>query len=223
MRPLMIVVGGPAGSGKSTAFPVSDFGADPFNVDDRAAELNDGSYRDISPEIRARANQECEAFIETHIREGKSFAVETTLRSDITFRQADAARANGFAVELTYVATDNVETNLERIVMRSERGGHAAPPDRLREIYAASLGNLPRALREFDRVEAFDNTALSGRPRLVLVAEHGRITYLAPNPPSWVKESFRGMEHTFGNLESRKAREKPAADESAQNEEDGQG
>ncbi|HEX9725654.1 MAG TPA: hypothetical protein VGC53_15340 [Vicinamibacteria bacterium] len=59
-RPLMIVVGGPAGSGKSTAFPVSDFGVDPFNIDDRAAELNGGSYRSIPPEIRARANQECE-------------------------------------------------------------------------------------------------------------------------------------------------------------------
>jgi len=77
----MIVVGGPAGSGKSTAFPVSDFGVDPFNIDDRAAELNGGSYRSIPPEIRARANQECEAFIEEHIRDGQSFAVETTLRS----------------------------------------------------------------------------------------------------------------------------------------------
>jgi Tfp pilus assembly pilus retraction ATPase PilT len=34
----MIVVGGPAGSGKSTAFPVSDFGVDPFNTYKRMKE-----------------------------------------------------------------------------------------------------------------------------------------------------------------------------------------
>jgi hypothetical protein len=90
--------------------------------------------------------------------------------------------------------------------MRSERGGHAAPPERLREIYAASLRNFPRAIEEFDRVEAFDNTALSGRPRLVLVAERGRITYLAQNPPSWLKESFRGKEYARARRAWRKAR-----------------
>ena len=94
--PLMLVVGGPSGSGKSTAFTLSDFGIDHFNVDDRAAELNQGNYRNIPPEIRAQANKECEDFIASHIRETKSFAVETTLRSDITFEQAASARTKGF-------------------------------------------------------------------------------------------------------------------------------
>jgi predicted ABC-type ATPase len=80
----MIVIAGPAGSGKSTAFPVAATGVDFFNIDDYAAVLNGGSYRDIPPEIRARANRECEAFIATHIRERKSFAVETTLRAAIS-------------------------------------------------------------------------------------------------------------------------------------------
>jgi dephospho-CoA kinase len=47
----MIVVAGPPGSGKSTAFPVAETGVDYFNIDDRAAALNDGSYQNISPEI----------------------------------------------------------------------------------------------------------------------------------------------------------------------------
>ncbi|MBL8231917.1 MAG: hypothetical protein JNL98_25690 [Bryobacterales bacterium] len=48
----MIVIAGPPGSGKSTLFPVSSFGVDFFNADDRAAELNGGSYLGIPPEIR---------------------------------------------------------------------------------------------------------------------------------------------------------------------------
>jgi dephospho-CoA kinase len=41
----MIVVAGPPGSGKSTAFPVAESGVDSSNIDDRAAELNQGSFR----------------------------------------------------------------------------------------------------------------------------------------------------------------------------------
>jgi dephospho-CoA kinase len=64
----MIVVAGPPGSGKSSVFPVAQTGVDHFNIDDRAAQLNGGSYRNIPPEIRAQSNRECELFIEAHIR-----------------------------------------------------------------------------------------------------------------------------------------------------------
>ena len=95
-RPLMIVVAGPSGSGKSTYFPVADLAEAYFNVDDRCAVLNQGSSQQIPPEIRARAQQECQDFIETCTRELRSFAVETTLRTDIAIQQAKQARAAGF-------------------------------------------------------------------------------------------------------------------------------
>jgi predicted ABC-type ATPase len=43
MQPTMIVVAGPPGGGKSTAFPVASFDVAFFNADDRAAALNGGS------------------------------------------------------------------------------------------------------------------------------------------------------------------------------------
>jgi len=54
MLPRMIVVAGPPGSGKSSAFPVSAFGV--------AAELNGGSYHGISSKIRQAVNREFETF-----------------------------------------------------------------------------------------------------------------------------------------------------------------
>lgn len=46
-RPLMIVVAGPPGSGKTAAFPTGSFGVDGFNIDDRCAQIV-GSYRALS-------------------------------------------------------------------------------------------------------------------------------------------------------------------------------
>ena len=73
-RALMVVVAGPAGSGKSRHFPVDVFGCDGFNVDLRAAALNGGSSRAIPRAQRLQAQKECEAFVLGHIARSESFA-----------------------------------------------------------------------------------------------------------------------------------------------------
>jgi predicted ABC-type ATPase len=83
MRPRMIVVAGPPGSGKSSLFPAGTWGVDAFNADDRAALLNGGSYQAISPQIRQAVNREFEDFIAGHISTGVSLAFETTLRTPV--------------------------------------------------------------------------------------------------------------------------------------------
>ena len=99
MTPRMVVVAGPPGSGKSTLYPVSSFGIACFNADDRAAELNGGSYIGITNEIRRVVNREFEAFILERIERLESFAIETTLRSEVTFEQTRLAKVGGFIVE----------------------------------------------------------------------------------------------------------------------------
>lgn len=51
----MVIVAGPTGSGKTTRFPLVEFGVDSFNADYRAAQLNAGSFRRISKEIRSQS------------------------------------------------------------------------------------------------------------------------------------------------------------------------
>src|SRR5512134_1162475 len=104
MPPRMIVVAGPPGSGKSSIFPVSSFGVPCFNADDRAAELNHGSYAGIPKHIRQAVNREFEAFVLASIESRASFAIETTLRSAVTFEQVRLAKAAGFATEMRYLA-----------------------------------------------------------------------------------------------------------------------
>jgi hypothetical protein len=70
-RPRILVVAGPPSSGKTTYFPVTAFGVDSFNIDDRCAQIQ-GSYRAISREVRRAVAKECEVFVQQHIQQGLS-------------------------------------------------------------------------------------------------------------------------------------------------------
>src|ERR1700721_2486781 len=126
MPPRMIVVAGPPGGGKSSIFPLAKLGTRYFTPDDRAAELNGGSYLGIPKQIRETVNREFEAFVSDCISQRESFAIETTLRSAVTFDQAQSARAAGFATEMRYLALENFAMHLERIKQRADAGGHSA-------------------------------------------------------------------------------------------------
>jgi predicted ABC-type ATPase len=122
----MIVIAGPPGSGKSSRFPLASFGIDSFNADERAAELNFGSFRKIPQEIRARVNSAFESWVLSHITAQQDFAFETTLRSPITFQQARLARERGFWTTMDFVSSGSVNESVRRIMERSYRGGHSA-------------------------------------------------------------------------------------------------
>ncbi len=190
--PRMVVIAGPPGGGKSTAFPAGSFEVEFFNADDRAAMLNAGSYRAITPAVRAQVNAQFEAFVNGNIRAKKSFAFETTLRTDITLRQAAEAQRSGFTVTMKYLAMGSLQDHLSRVAARAEGGGHAASSTTLGRIYDASLRNLSPALRTLDDVEVFDSAAFGKRPHLLLESLRGRLTYITPDIPEWLTTALRG-------------------------------
>ncbi len=186
----MVVVAGPPGSGKSTVFSVDAFG-DGFNVDARAAALNGGSFRAIPPDVRRRAQQECEAFIEDHIARGVSFAVETTLRSGIAIEQAKRAKSAGFLAYLVFVTTGRADECVRRVRIRGRAGGHAAPEAELRDIYARSMSNLVLALEIFDRADLYDSLVPGGAPRLVGRMTGGHFVPAVDPLPDWLPARLR--------------------------------
>jgi predicted ABC-type ATPase len=204
--PQMVVVAGPPGSGKTTRFPIAGFGVDYFNADNRAAELNEGSFRGISKEIRSQVNLEFQQWILEHISEGKSFAIETTLRSDITFEQAQLAREHGFETSMYFVTTGDAEESLQRIKARAYRGGHSASEGLVREIYGKSMRHLATALHHegsgIDYVDVYDNHAnlaeqIAVQP--VMSFRNGAPTYLAGGhrfDPGHVHQIFLTAKHS---------------------------
>ncbi len=186
----MYIVAGPPGSGKSTVFPVSGFGVEFFNADDRAAQLNHGSYRGIPQSIRDRVNRMFESFVNDCIVRRASFALETTLRSSIIFDQASTARREGFFVEMHYLALKSFAQHVERIKIRADRGGHSAPESVLRGIYDSSLRHLARAILEMDAIAVYDNGETDTVPRVLLQAEGGHVVYIAEQCPEWLEQAL---------------------------------
>ena len=176
------------GSGKSTAFPVSGFGVAFFNADDRAPALNGGSYAGISRQIRGQVNREYAEFV--IVNRNESFAIETTLRSRVTFEQARLAKSAGFRIEMRYLALNEFSMHLERVKARADLGGHSASERVLRSIHDASLRNLPTAVEKMDQLWVYDNSRVGGPPQLVMETKAGRIVFLKDPPPAWLAREF---------------------------------
>jgi predicted ABC-type ATPase len=189
-RPRMLVVAGPPGSGKSTYFPVAAFGIDAFNIDDRCAQIL-GSYRAISRDVRRAVARECERFVRDHIQQGRSFAVETTLRTRAAIEQARLARTRGFATQLRFLATDSIDENVLRVLQRAQAGGHGASEREIRAIHEASIANLREALTCFERVRIYDSTVPWAPPRLVASARDCHIRRYG-NTPQWLEKVLPG-------------------------------
>jgi predicted ABC-type ATPase len=187
-RPRMIVVAGPPGSGKTRYFPVTAFGIDAFNIDDRCAQIL-GSYRAIPRDVRRAVAKECERFVIDHIERQQSLAVETTLRTTAAIDQAELARKGGFATEMRFVATDSIAENVARVVQRAQAGGHGASEREIRAIHHASVANLRKAIATFGRVLVYDSTARWASPRLVGVARAGRLVRQGATP-GWLEAAL---------------------------------
>ena len=187
-RPKMIVVAGPPGSGKTRYFPVTAFGIDAFNIDDRCAQIL-GSYRAIPPEVRRAVARECEEFVLAHIQRRESFAVETTLRTRAAIDQGELARKSGFATAMRFIATDSIAENVARVLQRAQGGGHGASEREIRAIHQASVANLRVAISVFERVRIYDSTSRWAPPRLVAVTLGGQLVAQG-RMPAWLEAAL---------------------------------
>jgi len=201
----MIIIAGPPGGGKSTHLSVKTWGVDWFNSDDRAAQLNAGSYQNIPAELRNASGQQLQQFIETHIASRRSFVFENALRTDTGFQQIHRAKEMGFRVRMNYLAAGPVEEHIRRVMNRAALGGHSASERKLREIYRLSMKNLLTAFEEnrqerIDRLQVYDNSQNRGDARLVLSMYRGVPRTVASEIPHWLETALEGSSFKIPNL-----------------------
>jgi predicted ABC-type ATPase len=181
-QPRLTVIAGANGSGKTTLTRLNriDFREFPLLDPDVIGKTLQATLPRTFPIAAAR---QVLSSARAHVRNGKNFAIETTLSGKNYLQMMLDARARRFEIELVYIGTENVEINLARIRNRVLRGGHNVPEQDVRRRYHRSLANLPLAIERVDRAILFDNSAEQAY-RLVAVLS-ASINQQFPPIPDW--------------------------------------
>lgn len=80
--------------------------------------------------------------LELAIQEREDFAFETTLAGRTYLRLVDRLRAEGWRVELIYIALPSAELSRQRVAERVAHGGHDIPSADIERRFPRSLHNL---------------------------------------------------------------------------------
>ncbi|MFM8494379.1 MAG: zeta toxin family protein [Planctomycetia bacterium] len=168
-RPVVVVLAGSNGAGKTTFFHahLADAGLRFVNADDLAAEMGIGAYEaaDLAAALRASL-----------IDQRESFVFETVLSDPIGAKVAELADASrrGLHVVMLFIRIDSPATSKQRVAMRAMQGGHDVPDEKLEARFARTLANLERAIAMLPVVVIFDNTDLARPFRLEAVYQAGK-------------------------------------------------
>lgn len=159
LRPKVVILAGPNGAGKSTLareLLPNDLGITRFiNADLIAAGLSP-----FAPERAAvQSGRLMLEQIETAVREGESFCIETTLSGTTYLRRIAQWQECGFDVHLIFLTLPDVAMAISRVAIRVKQGGHDIPELVIRRRFERGLANFDRYRLVVDEWSLFDATA----------------------------------------------------------------
>ena len=176
-RPLLIVIAGPNGSGKTTITSQllqHDWLEDAVYVNpDNIARDKFGDWN--SPEAVLNAAIYCEQLREQCIQEGKSLIFETVLSAPDKVNFIKRAIKKGYFVRLFFVSTENPQINASRIAKRVMEGGHDVPITKIISRYSKSILNCQKLASLVDRLYVYDNSKDGETAQILFRLNNGAI------------------------------------------------
>lgn len=126
-------------------------------------------------------------FLRRRLIEGQvSFTFETVMSSPDKIAFLKFAQASGYRTYLYYIATENPDINLSRVMLRVRSGGHDVPKDKIVSRYHRSLELLMDAIRATHRAYIFDNSG--DEPFWIAEITNGQTLEIKrPEMPAWFK------------------------------------
>jgi predicted ABC-type ATPase len=180
--PILYVIAGPNGIGKTT----SSYDLVPANIpivnsDEIAKEARSAGI--ISANTQEYSNQEANRLIKDQLEKRNSFAMETNLADNQTWKFLIETQKTGYHVHLIYLSTDKQEVLNSRIAERVILGEHFVRPDIVQQRYIASLKLLDHYFGKPDLLQLFDNTKSI---ELKAEVKQGEVVYLEKQLPDWI-------------------------------------
>jgi predicted ABC-type ATPase len=91
----------------------------------------------------AAAGREMIRRLENLVGAGQSFAIETTLSSNMYARRIPTWRADGFAIWLYFLEVASADLSVARVAQRVAAGGHGIPEADVRRRHARGIALFP--------------------------------------------------------------------------------
>ena len=189
-RPILIVIAGPNGSGKTTITSrllKSEWLEDAVYINpDNIAQEKFGDWN--SPEAVVNAAKYCEEWRERCLSEKRSLIFETVFSSQGKVEFVRRALKAGYFVRIFFISTNNPTINSARIAKRVMEGGHDVPITKIISRYIKSIANCSEVAGEVDRLYVYDNSIDGEEARPLFRLKNGEIGKIYTDQiPEWAK------------------------------------
>jgi len=163
-RPVLTVIAGPNGSGKTTITAGLTFKGRYINADDikRLSHCSD-----------LEAAEEAEKLREYYLDKKQDFAFETVLSTERNLNLIKRAKEAGYYIVSYFILTADAELNVLRVLSRTLEGGHSVPPEKIRSRYVKSLLNIPALVKLSDELIIMDNTE---EPNVIFIKNNDKVS-----------------------------------------------
>lgn len=187
-RPVLIVIAGPNGSGKTTMTSkilqhewIENM--EYINPDNVARDVF-GDWNNQNAVLRA-ANY-CNEWREKCLAQHKSLIFETVMSTVDKVDYILRAKQAGFLIRLFFISTDSPTINARRVANRVLNGGHDVPIPKIISRYSKSIANCVALASYVDRLYVYDNSIEDAEARFLFRLSNGELTKRYVNDlPEW--------------------------------------
>ena len=176
-RPVLIVIAGPNGSGKTSVTSkilhhewLED--SEYINPDNVARDVF-GDWNNLESVLKA-ANY-CDEWREKCLSERKSHIFETVMSATDKVEYILRAKEAGFFIRLFFVSTESPTINAKRVANRVLNGGHDVPIPKIISRYDKSIANCMALAPYVDRLYVYDNSIEDAEARLLFRLSDGEL------------------------------------------------
>lgn len=176
-KPILIVIAGPNGSGKTTITSKilrHEWLEDAVYVNpDNVAQERFGDWN--SAEAVLNAARYCEEWREACLAKRQSLIFETVLSTDNKVDFIRRAKQADYFIRVFFVSTGSPAINASRITKRVIEGGHDVPISKIVSRYQKSIINCLRVASLADRLYIYDNSIDGQEARLLFRMTDGTL------------------------------------------------
>ena len=176
-RPVLIIIAGPNGSGKTTITSQilhHEWLENSVYINpDQVAQERFGDWN--SAEAVRQAAEYCADWRERCLADKQSMIFEPVFSADDKLDFIRRAKQAGFFIRLFFVCTESPMINAARIAGRVMKGGHDVPIAKIISRYQKSIINCKIATTIADRVYLYDNSVDGHEARILFRFADGAI------------------------------------------------